>query len=53
MIKRAIKNACSKGARGIDGLFKALEGSGNSQVISALRTWAKENFGIETDGEMR
>ena len=53
MVQLAITIACSKGAAAIGGLTKALEGSGNIQLISSLRFWAKEDFGIETDGELR
>ena len=55
IVQLAIKIASSQGAVGVGGLMKALvgSGSGNSQLVGALRTWAKEDFGVDIYGELR
>ena len=53
MVQFALKLASSKGADGVRGLLKALDESGNILLVAALRTWVKEDFGVETHAELR
>ena len=55
IVEYAMTKVCTKGADAIGGLMKALEISGNVQLISALRTWESENFatGITVAGAQR